>query len=163
MLYVKSLNVNVYIYSSLNLPHNRTHLTCQQSNAENSPSQASTVFEQELPHVQPGVRKGKGTIDQIANIHWIIEKAREFEKTIYFCFIDYTKAFDCVDRNKLWKVLKEMVIPDHLPCLLTNLYGGQEATEQSMEQQTSSKFGKEYIKAVYCLPAYLTYMQSTSC
>ena len=67
-----------------------------------------------------------------------------------------------MDHNKLWKVLKEMVIPDHLPCLLTNLYGGQEATEQSMEQQTSSKFGKEYIKAVYCLPAYLTYMQSTS-
>ena len=72
--------------------------------------------------------KGRGTKDQIANIHWIIKKAREFQKNIYFCFIDYVKAFDCVDHNKLWKILKEMGIPDHFTCLLRNLYSGQEAT-----------------------------------
>ena len=83
---------------------------------------------QELPDVQAGIRKGRGTRDQIANILWIIEKAREFQKNIYFCFIDYTKAFDCVDHSKLWKILKEMGIPDHLTCLLRNLYAGQEAT-----------------------------------
>jgi hypothetical protein len=82
----------------------------------------------ELPDVQAGFRKGRGTRDQIANIHWIMEKAREFQKNIYFCFIDYAKAFDCVDHNKLWKILKEMGIPDHLICLLRNLYAGQEAT-----------------------------------
>ena len=75
-----------------------------------------------------GLRKGRGTIDQIANIQWIIKKAREFQKNIYFCFIDYAKAFDCIDHNKLWKILKEMGIPDHLTCLLRNLYAGQEAT-----------------------------------
>ena len=78
--------------------------------------------------VQAGVRKGRGTRDQIANIHWIIEKAREFQKNIYFCFIDYAQAFDCVDHNKLWKILQELGIPDHLICLLRNLYAGQEAT-----------------------------------
>ena len=82
----------------------------------------------ELPDVQAGFRKGIGTRDQIANIHWIIEKARMFQKNIYFCFIDNAKAFDCVDPNKLWKILKEMGIPDHLICLLKNLYAGQEAT-----------------------------------
>ena len=81
----------------------------------------------ELPDVQAGFRKGTGTRDQIANIHWIIEKAREFQKNIYFCFIDYAKAFDCVDHNKLWKILKDMVILGHLTCLLRNLYAGQEA------------------------------------
>ena len=81
----------------------------------------------ELPDVQAGFRKGRGTRDQIANICWIIEKAREFQKNIYFCFIDYAKAFDCVDHNKLWKILKVMGIPDHLTCLLRNLYAGQEA------------------------------------
>ena len=83
---------------------------------------------QELPDVQARFRKGRGTRDQIANIRWIIEKAREFQKNIYFCFIDYTKAFDCVDHNKLWKILKEMGISDHLTCLLRNLYVSQEAT-----------------------------------
>ena len=83
---------------------------------------------QELPYVQAGFRKGRGTRDQIANIYWIIEKAREFQKNIYFCSINYTKAFDCVEHNKLWKILKEMGIPDHLICLLRNLYAGQEAT-----------------------------------
>ena len=82
----------------------------------------------ELPDVQAGFRKGRGTRDQISNIFWIMEKAREFQKNIYFCFIDYAKAFDCVDHNKLWEILKEMGIPDHLTCLLRNLYAGQEAT-----------------------------------
>ena len=82
----------------------------------------------ELPDVQAGFRKGRGTRDQIANIRWIMKKAREFQKNIYFCFIDYAKAFDCVDHNKLWKILREMEIPDHLTCLLRNLYAGQEAT-----------------------------------
>ena len=84
----------------------------------------------ELPDVQAGFRKGRGNRDQTANICWIIEKAREFQKNIYFCFTGYAKAFDCVDHNKLWKILKEVGIPDHLPCLLRNLYAGQEATEK---------------------------------
>ena len=82
----------------------------------------------ERPDDQAGFRKGRGTRDQIGNIRWIIEKAREFQKSIYFCFIDYAKVFDCVDHNKLWKILKEMGIPDHLTCLMRNLYTGQEAT-----------------------------------
>ena len=82
----------------------------------------------ELPDVQAGFRKGRGTRDQITNIHWIIKKARELQKNIYFCFIDYSKDFDCVDHNKLWKILKKMGIPDYLTCLLKNLYAGQEAT-----------------------------------
>ena len=98
----------------------------------------------ELPDVQAGFRKGRGTRDQIANIHWIIEKAREFQKNIYFCFIDYAKAFDCVDYNKLWKILKEMGIPDHLTYLLRNLYlekpasweTGQEATVRTRHGTT---------------------------
>ena len=94
----------------------------------------------ELPYVQAGFRKGRGTRDQIANICWITEKAREFQKNIYLCFINYIKVFDCVDHNKLWKILKEMGIPDHLTCLLRNLYAGQEAQlELDMEQQTGSK------------------------
>ena len=82
----------------------------------------------ELPDIQAGFRKGKGTRDQIVNIHWIIKKAREFQKNTHLCFIDYAKAFDCVDHNKLWKILQEMGIPDHLTCLLRSLYAGQEAT-----------------------------------
>ena len=101
-------------------------------------SQASAI--RELPDVQAGFRKGRGTRDQIASIHWIIEKAREFQKNIYFCFIDYAKAFDCMDHNKLMKILKELGIPDHLTCLLRNLYAGQEQQlELDMEQQTGSK------------------------
>ena len=84
----------------------------------------------ELPDVQAGFRKGRGTRDQIANIRWITEKAREFQRNIYFWFIGYAKAFDCVDHNKLWKILKEMGIPDHLTCLLRNVYAGQEATDR---------------------------------
>ena len=82
----------------------------------------------ELPDVYTGFRKGRGTRDQIANIRWIIEKAREFQENIYFCFIDYAKAFDCVNHNKLWKILQEMGIPDHLTCLLRNMYAGHEVT-----------------------------------
>ena len=94
----------------------------------------------ELPDVQAASRKGRGTRDQIANIRWVIEKAREFQENIYFCFIDYAKAFDCVDHNKLWKILKGMGIPDHLTCFLRNLYTDQEATVRpEHEQQTGSK------------------------
>ena len=110
----------------------------------------------ELLNVQAGFRKGRGTRDQIANIHWIMEKARELQKNIYFCFIDYAN-------NKLWKILKEMGISDHLTCLLRNVYAGQEATVRTSHGTTDwLQIGKEYIKAVYCHPAYLTYMQSTS-
>ena len=90
----------------------------------------------ELPDIQPGFRKGIGTIDQIANIDWVIKKTREFQKNIYFSFIDYAKAFDCVDHNKLRKILKEMGIPDHLTCLLRNLYAGQEATVRTGRGKT---------------------------
>ena len=112
----------------------------------------------ELPNVQAGSRKGRGTNNQIANIHWITEKERKFNKNIYFCFIDYAKAFDYVDNNKLWKILKEMGIPDHLICLLRSMQVRKQQLELNMEQQTGSKLGKEYIKPVYCPPAYLTYM-----
>ena len=98
----------------------------------------------ELPDVQAEFRKGRETWDQIANICWIIEKAREFQKNIYFCFVDYAKTFDCVDHNKLWKILQEMGISDHLTCLLRNLYAGQkQQLEPDMEQWTGSKLGKE--------------------
>ena len=90
----------------------------------------------ELPNVQVGLRKGRGTRDQIANICWIIGKAREFQENVYFCFIDYAKAFDCVDHNKLWKILKEMGIPDHLICLLKNQYAGQKATVKTVHGTT---------------------------
>ena len=90
----------------------------------------------ELPDVHAGFRKGRGTRDQIANIRWISKKAREFQKNICFCFIDYAKAFDCADHNKLWKILKEMEIPDHLTCLLRNLYAGQEATVRTGHETT---------------------------
>ena len=113
----------------------------------------------ELPDVQAGFRKCRRTRDKIANIHWIT--AREFQKNVYFCFIDYTKGFDCVDHSKQWKILQEMGIPDRLTCLLRNRYAGQEATELDVKKQTVSKSGKEYVKAVYCHPAYLIYMQSS--
>ena len=113
----------------------------------------------ELSDVQAGYRKSR---DQIANIHWIIEKAREFQKNIYFCFADYAKAFDCVDHNKLWKILKEMVIQDHLTRLLRNLYASQEATVKTGHGTDQFQLGKEYVKVVYCHSVYLTYMPSTS-
>ena len=115
----------------------------------------------ELPDVQAGFRKGRGTRDQIANICWVIKKARKFQKNI--CFIDYAKAFDCVDHHKLWKILQEMGIPDHLTCHLRNLYADQEATVRTGHGKTDwFQIRKEYVKAVCCHPAYLTYMQSTS-
>ena len=120
----------------------------------------------ELPDVQTGFRKGKGTRDQIANTRWIIKKAREFQKNVYFCFIDYTKAFDCVDHNKLWNILKEMGIPDHLTCLLRNLYIGQKATVRIGHETTDwFQIGKGIRQDCILLfnPAYLTYMQSISC
>ena len=117
----------------------------------------------ELPDVQAGFRKGTGTRDQIANSCWIIKKAREFQKNIYFCFIDYAKAFDCVDHNKLWKILQEMGIPEHLTCLLRNLYADQEVTVRTGHGTTDwFQIGKGGFKAVYCHPAYLTYIQNTS-
>ena len=108
----------------------------------------------ELPDVQVGFRKGKGSRDLIANMHWIIEKAREFQKKIYLCFIDYAKAFKCVYHKKLWKIHQEMGIWDHLTCLLRNLYAGQEATVRIGHGKagTGSKLGMEYVKAIYCHP-----------
>ena len=117
----------------------------------------------EPPDVQARFRKGRGTRDQIANICWIMEKAREFQKNTNFCFIDYAKAFDSVDHTKLWKILKEMGIPDYLTCLLRNLYAGQEATVRTGHGTTDwFQIGKAYVKAAYCHPAYLTYIQSAS-
>ena len=118
---------------------------------------------QELPNVQAGFRKGRGTKDQIDDVYWIIEKAREFQENIYFCFTDYSKALNCVDHNKLWKTLKEMGTPAHLTCLLRNLYAGQEATVRT-GHGTMDWFQIE--KGVHqgCIMSlYLTYMQSISC
>ena len=120
---------------------------------------------QELPHVQAGFLRRRGTRDQTANIFWIMEKARELQKAIYFCFTDYAKAFDCVDHNKPWKILKEMGTSDHLINLLKNLYEGQEATVRT-EHGTMDwfKIGKGMYQDCifpYCHPAYLTYMQSS--
>ena len=116
----------------------------------------------EFPKIQAGFRKGRGSRDQIANMGWIIEKAREFQKNIYFCFIDYAKAFDCVDPNNLWKILKEMGIPDHLTCL-RNLYAGQEAIVRTGHGTTDwFQIGKKVCQGCILSPAYWTYMQSTS-
>ena len=111
----------------------------------------------EIPDVQAGFRKDRGTRDQIAKIHWILEKAREFKKNIYFCFIDHTKAFDCVDHKKLWKILKRWEYQTTLPtsweiCMQVK----KQQLEPDVEQKTGSKLGKEYVKAVYCHPVYLT-------
>ena len=107
------------------------------------------MWTEKSPGVQAWFRNGRGARDQIANISWIIEKAREFQN-IYFSFTDYAKAFDCVDHNKLWNILKEMGIPDHLICLLRDLYAvKKQQLELNMEQQIGSKLGKEYVKAVY--------------
>ena len=116
------------------LPHNCTHLTRQHINAQNSPNQASTVHELRTSRYSSWIQKRQRNRDQIANICWIIEKAREFQENIYFCFIDYAKAFDCVDHNKLWKILQEMRI--HFTCLLRNLYVGQEGTVRTGHETT---------------------------
>ena len=111
----------------------------------------------ELPDVQTGFRKGRGTRDQITNIRWIIEKARELQKNIYFCCIDYSKAFDCVDHNKLWKILKEMGIPDHLTCLLRNLYTDQEATVRTGHGTTDwFQIGKGILQGCILAPCLFT-------
>ena len=116
----------------------------------------------EFPDVQAGFRKGRGTRDQIANIRGIIEKAREFQKNVYFCFIDYAKAIDCVDHNKLWKILKEMGIPDHPTCLWRNLHAGQEATVRTGHGTTDwCQIGEGVHKSCILSPVYLTYMQSS--
>ena len=113
----------------------------------------------EIPDAQAGFRKGRGTRDQIVNIRWIIEKAREFHKNVYFCFIENTKAFDCVDHNIFWKILKEMEMPDYLTCLLRNLYAGLGAIVRTRHGTTTgSKLWKEYVKAVY----WSLFMQRTS-
>ena len=117
----------------------------------------------EIPDVQAGFRKGRGTRDQIANIHWIIEKAREFQKNIYFCFIGYAKAFDCVDHTN-WKFWKRWEYHTTLPvCWEICMQIRKQRLEPDMKQWTGSTLGKEYVKAVYCQPAYLIYMQSTTC
>ena len=117
----------------------------------------------ELPDVQAGFRKGRGTRDQIANIRWIMEKAREFQKNIYFFFIDYAKGFDCVDHNQLWKILKEMGIPDHLTCLLRNLYASEEAAVRIGHGTTDwFQIGKGVRQGCILSPRLITYMQSTS-
>ena len=111
----------------------------------------------ELPDVQAGFRKGRGTRDQIANIHWIIKKAREFQKNTYFCFIDYVKAFDCVDHHKFWKILKKMGITDHLTCLLRNLYSDQEATVRTRHWTTDwFQIGKGVHQGCILLPCLFT-------
>ena len=114
----------------------------------------------ELPDVQIGFRKGRGTSDQIANIHWIIEKAREFQRNIYFCFIDYAKAFDCVDHNELWKIFQEMGTPDHLTCLLRSLYEGQEATVRTRHRTTDwFQIGKGVHQGCILSPLFNLYVK----
>ena len=142
--------------------HNCTHLTRQQINGQNSPRQALTVCELWTSRcstwIQKRQRNQRSNCQHSLN-HW---KAREFQKNIYFCFINYSKAFDCVNHKKLWKILKEMRIPDHLTCFLRNVYAGQEATVRTGHgTQTGSKLRKEYGEAVYCHHAYLTSVQST--
>ena len=118
----------------------------------------------EHPDVQAGFRKGRGTRDQIANIQWVIKKAKEFQKNIYFCFINYAKAFDCVDHNKLWKILQEMGVPDHLTCLLRNLYAGQQAIVRTgHETMDWFQIGKRVCQGCILSPCLLKCMQSTSC
>ena len=118
------------------LPHNCTISHSSKVILKILQTRLQQYVNHELPDVQTEFRKGRGTTDQMANIHWIIKKAREFQKNIYFHFIDYAKAFDCVDHNKLWKILQEMGIPDHLTCLLGNLYAGQEATVRTGHRTT---------------------------
>ena len=146
----------------LKLLHNCTHLTSKVV-LKILQARLQQYVNCELPDVQAGFRKGRGTRDQIANIHWITEKAREFQKNIYFCFIDCAKAFDCVDRNsgkffKRWEY--QTTWPASWEICMKVKY---KQLELDMEKQTGSKSGKEYVKAIYCHSAYLTYMQSTSC
>ena len=131
------------------LLHNCTHLTHIKLMLKILQARLQKYMNWELPDVQAGFRKGRGTREQIANIYWIIRKARELQKNIYFCFIDYAKVFDCVVLNKLWKILQEMGTPDHFTWRLRHLYAGQKQQLQlDMEQQIGSKLGGEYVKAV---------------
>ena len=125
----------VTICSDFGAPKNKVMLKILQARLQQ-------YVNRELPDVQAGFRKGRGTRDQIVSICWIIKKAREFQKNIYFCFLDYAKDFDCVDHNKLWKILKEMGIPDHLICLLRNLYAGQDATVRTGHVTNWFQIGK---------------------
>ena len=130
----------------LKLPHNALISHASKVMLKILQARLQQYVNRELPDVQAGFRKGRGTRGQIANIRCIMEKAKEFQKNIYLCFIDYANAFDYVDHNKLWKTLKQMGIPDHLTCLLRNPYAGQEATVRTKhEQQTGSKLEKKYI------------------
>ena len=139
------------------LTYSHTHFTCQQGYPQNPRLQQYANCE--LPDVQDGFRKGRGTRDPIANICWIVKKAREFQKNIYLCFIDYAKAFDCVDHNKLWELLQEIGIPDHLTCLLRNLYAGQEATVRTGHGTTDwFQIRKGVHQGCISSPCYLTYM-----
>ena len=122
------------------------------------PASLQQYVNRELPDVQAGFTKCRGTRDQIATICWITENAREFQKNIYFCFFDYTKAFDCVDHNKLWKILQEMGIPDHLTCLLRNLYAGQEATVRTVHGTTNwFQIGKGVHQGCILLPCLFNF------
>ena len=147
------------------LPHNCAHFTCQQGYAQSLSSQASGVSELRTSEMYKlGLEKAEKPEIKLPTFVGSQRKQSNFRKNIYYCFIDYAKAFDFVDHNKLWKILKEMGTPDHLTYLLRNLNAGQEATVRTRHATTDSfKLGKEYVKAVYCHPAYLTYMQSTSC
>ena len=143
------------------LLYNCAHFTCQQDNVQNISSQASAICEVRTSRCTSQIQKRRRKQKSNASIHWITENARELQKNVYFCFVDYVKAFDFVDHSKLWKILKEMGITNHLTCFLRNLFAGQLVLD--MKQWIGSKLGKEYVKAVYCHPVYLTYMQSTSC
>ena len=137
----------------LKLLDNCTHFASSKVMLKILQARLQQYVNQELLDVQAGFQSGRGTRNQIASICWIMEKAKEFQKSI--CFIEYTKIFDCVDHNKLWKILKEMGVPDHHTCLLRNLYVDQKATVKTRHGKlTGSKLGKEYMKAVYCHPAY---------
>ena len=131
----------------LKLPHNCTHLIASKVMLKILKGRLQKYVNCELPDVQAGFRKGRGTRDQMANVCWIMEKSREFQKNIYFCFIDNVKAFDCVDHKKLWKILKEMGIPDYFTCK-TCMYVKKQQLELDMEQQTCSKLGKECVYIV---------------
>ena len=146
----------------LKLLHNCTHPHASKVMLKILQARLQRYVNRELPDVQAGFRKGIGIRDQIANIRWIMEKAKEFQRNIYFCFIDYAKAFDCVDHNKLWIILKEMEIPDHLTCLLRNLYAGQEATVRTGHGTTDCfHIGKGVCQGCILSPCLLTSMQST--
>ena len=144
----------------LKLLHNSTHLNASKVMLKILQARLQQYVNRELPDVQAGFRKGRGTRDQIPNIHWIIKKAREFQKNISFCFIDYAKAFGSVDNNKLWKILKKMGVPDHLTCLLRNQYASQEATVRTGHGTDWFQIGKGVCQGCICHPDYLTYMQS---